>query len=453
MLNANALQFFTIVARNYLAYAFVLGKSVLRHHPDAAFSIFLMDDPEHRWQSSIEAQGFGPIYPEEIPLQDYQRFVFQYNITEACTGVKPSVVATLFDKGAEKVIYLDPDILCFRRFDEVLAALDRYCVVLTPHICSAAPDDYYPGERALMSTGVFNLGFIALRKSETARQLINWWSQHLRYECLEESETGLFVDQKWVDLVPAFFDDVYIMRSPAYNIAYWNLRERILQERDVGLCEARSGEVVAFMHFSGFPLEDLNSIHKYGLGNPFAISLHKKRFTLTTRPDLVGPVHMYKELLEAADIRNFSKIPYGYATYDNGEPISQLERSLYLSSPLWLKSNADPFQTGPGSFRNACRQAGLRSRAVTTAKSLAQETIRKYSPYMRIVEFILRCCLRVMGPQRYLEFAKYMRHQFLPQNHGFLLRGKAIDGPEDLPVAESKDRRGSGKALCETLKP
>jgi lipopolysaccharide biosynthesis glycosyltransferase len=443
----NAVQFLTIVARNYLAYAFVLGKSVLQHHPDASFSIFLIDDVDHSWRSSIEAQGFRPIYPEEISLEDFRKFVFKYNITEACTAVKPLVIQMLFDRGAEKVIYVDPDVLCFRRFDEVLAALDQYCVVLAPHVCSPAPDDYYPGETALMSTGVFNLGFIALRKSETARQLTRWWSQHLKHECVEETEMGLYVDQKWMDLVPACFDHVYIMRSAAYDIAYWNLRERTLEERDGVLYEKHSGERVAFIHFSGIALEDLNSIHKYALGNPFGRAIRKKRYTLTQRPDLAGPFHLYKGLLMGADMQRVAKIPYAYATYDNGEPVSRLERSLYLSSASWLESDSDPFDTGPGSFWQACRKAGVRVSATTTVRSSVEEIVKKYGVYMRIIEFVLKCFLRVLGPQKYLQFAKYLRYQLLPLNHGFLLRQKVAGPPVKSSSTAHLDKQTCGTSV------
>ena len=422
MQNANSLQIFTIVARNYLAYAFVLGESVLKHHLDASFSIFLMDDIDHSLQSSVEARGFKAIYPEEIPLAEYQKFVFQYNITEASTGVKPSIIQMLFDRGAEKVIYLDPDILCFRRFDEVLAALDQSCIVLTPHICSPAPNDYYPGEMALMRSGVFNLGFIALRASETSTRFLKWWAEHLSQECVQETDAGLFVDQKWMDIVPTCFDHVYIMRIVAYNIAYWNLHERTLEERGGDLYEVHSGDRVAFIHFSGIAIEELNSICKYAAGNPFSKAVRNKRYTLTMRPDLAGPFQKYRDLLIAANMLSFSKIPYAYATYDNGEPISQLERSLFLSSASWLESNVDPFSTQRGSFWNACRKAGVKASAFSNVKSPAQKIIEEYGPYMRMVEFVLRCFLRVLGPEKYLAFAKYIRHQSLPLNHGFLLR-------------------------------
>ena len=40
---------------------------------------------------------------------------------------------------------------------------------------------------------------------------------------------GLFVDQRWVDLVPALFDDYVVMKRAGLNVAYWNLHERSIE--------------------------------------------------------------------------------------------------------------------------------------------------------------------------------------------------------------------------------
>ena len=442
-------QFVTVVAQNYLAYALVLGESVGRFHPDANFSIFLVDDVDHRWKSLIESRGFSAIYPEEIPLPDYRKFVFQYNVTEACTGVKPFVLQLLFERGAEHAIYIDPDALCFRRLDEIFAAFEQHCIVLTPHICSPAPDDYYPGERDFLKSGVFNLGFLALRRGPTSTEFLRWWASHLALECVQETDAGLFVDQKWMDLAPACFDGVCILRNPAYNIAYWNLHERFLEERAGVLYESQSSIPVAFLHFSGIVPGSVEEITKYVQRNPIGWSERKKRYTLRERPDLAGAFKMYDQLLAAEKIENFSAIPYGYAAYDNGENISQLERSLFLRSDMWRNSSADPFSTRPNSFRDACRAAGVRAASTPGSRQSGQQTAKAYGTYMRFIEFALRCCLRVLGPQRYLDFAKYMRHQFLASNHEFLLPGreKQLAATADSEVL-SGETKGYAKPSC-----
>lgn len=439
----NPLQFFTIAARNYLANAFVLGESVMRTHPDTAFSIFLMDDLNHEWKCAIEARGFGVIYPEDIPLANYRKFVFQYNITEASTGVKPSIFQMLFTRDAQKVIYLDPDILCFRRFDEVLTALDQCSIVLTPHICSPAPEDYFPGERTLLNSGVFNLGFLALCADKTSEAFLKWWAHHLAQDCIQESETGLFVDQKWVDLVPECFDGVYVMRNAAYNIAYWNLHERELEQRAGDLHEVRSGERVAFIHFSGFTIEDLKSICKYAARNPFGDGTSKKRHTLTSRPDLAATFTLYRDLLLSADIENLQKAKYGYATYENGELISDLERSLYRTSSVWKSKDVDPFGTARGSFREACRRTGIRDLSDRNLGGATGDSAENYGGYIRVIRFFLKFCVRILGPRKYLQFAKFMRHQLLPSNHGFLLNGGSLTVRTDVSSGANSERRSA----------
>jgi Nucleotide-diphospho-sugar transferase len=458
MASTPSLEFFTIVAQNYLAFALVLGESVLSHHPDATFSVFLVDDPDHRWQPSLEARGFRTIYPEQIPLPDYRKFVFQYDVLEASTGVKPLVIQSILDRGVEKVIYLDPDILCFRRFDEVLAALDQYCIVLTPHICSPIPEGLFPDEREFMASGIFNLGFVALRNCEETQRFVGWWARRLARECLNEPEAGLFVDQKWMDVVPACFDRVLTMRNHAYNVAFWNLHERALEERQGVLYDARSGERVAFVHFSGFNVGDANAICKYVRRNPLGQAVAKKRISLMERQDLIPLFQKYREMVFSAKMADFTRIPYAYATYANGEPISKLERALYRTSPTWREAEIDPFATGPGSFWEACRRAGVRASGGWKVGP-ADEVVEKYGRYMRMIEFLLRLCLRVLGTDLYLAFSKYMRHQLLPANHGFLLKrrnhhssgAKESAAPYASKAEGNKSMVGSGAQVTDSF--
>jgi hypothetical protein len=426
MRNRPPLHFFTVVARNYLSYAFVLGDSILRYHPDAVFSICLIDDIDKSWRQSIESRGFQAIYPDCLSIDDFRRLAFQYNVTELSTAVKPFVAEFLFGAGAQKIIYLDPDIQCFSRFENVLDELDKNSIVLTPHICSGVPANQFPDERSILGSGVFNLGFIGLRATETSNRFLKWWSSHLLRECVSEPDEGLFVDQKWVDFVPVFFEDVCILRNLGYNVAYWNIHERLLENREGILYEGSSGSRVAFVHFSGITLAKLDSIAKYQARNPLSKAIHQKRYTLETRPDLRETFEAYRDLLMAADFDGFAKLEYGFSRYDNGDPISQLERSLYLNSAAWQTRTRTPFGTGKGSFWESCRKAGLRKTTNIEKVPCGKEIARKHGFYIGIIELTLKCLLRLCGPERYMEFAKYVRHQLLPSNQLFILSEKRI---------------------------
>ena len=60
----------------------------------------------------------------------------------------------------------------------------------------------------------------------------------------------MFTDQKWIDLVPACFDGVDIIREPKYNFASWNFWEREVNG-DVPHAMTANGEKIIFFHVSG----------------------------------------------------------------------------------------------------------------------------------------------------------------------------------------------------------
>ena len=69
--------------------------------------------------------------------------------------------------------------------------------------------------------------------------------------CHNQIDCGLFTDQRWVDLAPAFFEGLKILRDPGYNVATWNLTHRtVAGSLESGLTV--NGRPLCFFHFSGF---------------------------------------------------------------------------------------------------------------------------------------------------------------------------------------------------------
>ena len=430
-MNHATTRFFTIVACNYLAYAYVLGDSIKQHHPDAEFAIFLMDDLDGTFTREIESRGFCVVRPEQIAIADYPAFVFKYNVTEASTAVKPFVFRALFDNGADRAIYLDPDIRCYRRLTELLEALETYSIVLTPHSVSPPPEDHLPDDFAFLEAGAYNLGFIGVSRGEVAERFLAWWSVRLFDWCLVLKEMNLFVDQKWIDLVPAYFDEVLILKSRAYNIAYWNYHERLLEKSGNILTVVQSGEPVAFIHFSGIDTKNLDVITHNQFKSYFDLFDYKskRQLTLSERPDLVEPFQEYAALLELADHTRYKALPYTYGQYDNGERISPFERILFWTLTRWPAAEAAiPFAVSKGSFHQLCRASGVRkSKGLPDAvmRAEAEENTGEVGILRLLGNFIrfsLSLLLRVMGPDVYMKLTRYLRNQLQPVYHNFVLR-------------------------------
>ena len=134
--------------------------------------------------------------------------------------------------GSKKVIYLDPDIVAFSRLDDIIDALDSSNILLTPHQTSpertlAAVLD---NEICSLKHGVYNLGFVgvcSLQRSGTNSR-VGGASASTTF-AVQTFPMSYIFDQRWIDLVPAFFSGVAIMRSGRHNVATWNLTTEGIQ--------------------------------------------------------------------------------------------------------------------------------------------------------------------------------------------------------------------------------
>jgi glycosyltransferase involved in cell wall biosynthesis len=135
--------------------------------------------------------------------------------------------------------------------------------------------------------------------------MLQWWMAKLHKDCIVDIPSGLFVDQKWIDLVPGFYPDHKILHSPGYNAAYWNLHERpITRSGDNWLVD---GEPLSFFHFSGYI--------------PFApgkLSKHQNRHNIASMPALKSLTDFYARVLLEHGYEDSSAWPYAFETLPNG---------------------------------------------------------------------------------------------------------------------------------------
>jgi len=316
----------TIVSKNYLSYAMVLGQSFKTHNPDWDFLILLCDLLENKedielslWLKANDMPIISLFELENnLNLPYLEEMLFKYNILEMNTAIKPFFLEYLINNGYEKVVYFDPDILIMKDIGEIDKLLDQYNIILTPHILENIPDDgKKPSNIDILVSGVYNLGFIAIKKSDETNRFLKWWQEKLIDGCFVDVAKGYHVDQKWIDFVPALFEGVYILKKKTYNVAYWNLHERKITYKD-GKWYIED-EPIVFFHFSGFDIYDIDKISK-----------HQNRFTLKQFPELKPLFKLYRDKLIENDYINISKKPYFFAKFPGTSiKIPDIARRMY----------------------------------------------------------------------------------------------------------------------------
>jgi hypothetical protein len=394
----------TIVSFNYLPYARVLCDSFLATHPGRSFHVLLVDRMPAGYDASQEP--FELLLVEELEIPDFLSMAFKYDILELNTNVKPTFLKYLLSRGIEDLVYLDPDIFVFNELTPIFDALADSAIVITPHMLSPASHEVRQ-ELILLSAGVFNLGFIAVKRCPETDRFLLWWEQRCLDLAFNEQRAGMFVDQKWIDFVPCFFDSVHILKHPGCNMAYWNLHERKLSGEN-GAWTVNHACPLLFFHFSGVSVDGGERISKF--------TNHQM---LSDRPDLCSIFDDYRAALRRHGIRSASGSRYAFASFDNGQPIHRLCRSIYAAN-LDRFRGEDPFRS-TGRFYLWANRTGLLS-AGDAAKNYTAAAYSKENILIRAIHAALRAALRILGADRYTMLMKYLSHVSILRNQKDVFR-------------------------------
>ena len=71
-------------------------------------------------------------------------------------------------------MYIDPDMVVFDRLDPVHEALQDHAIVVTPASMTPVLDGHRPDDIEFLRVGVFNLGFVAVSRTDEARRFLRW---------------------------------------------------------------------------------------------------------------------------------------------------------------------------------------------------------------------------------------------------------------------------------------
>lgn len=409
---------FTIVTKNYLPLATILGDSIRKLHKEIPFYIFIADEINE------EFKELTPPYPiielDKLKIDNIQEMTFKYNVTEFCTAVKPYCFEYLFEAGYEKIIYLDPDIYVFSSLENIFSKLDSYAFVLTPHLTK--PEVIYTGilpEGGFLNNGTFNLGFLALSNVSPVPDFLPWWKERLNDKCYVDLVDGYFTDQKWIDFVPTLFSNFYVLKSPAYNLAIWNLHEREVME-DEGIFKTKhrgnnfdNWEEIVFVHFSSFS---------------FGNNSDKTRFfplPLNRYIDFEFVAEFYRKQLMQSEFSSFQKrFKYSYQFFSNGIPVLKFHRRFFRRMiSVGYKFNS-PFDVNDRFYKALKRQKLVYSNIENISAKDTEEIDEK----VKVLNRFFSIFRHIVGIKRYALFCRLATRYFRYENQVFLLND-AIDGP------------------------
>lgn len=412
---------FTICAKNYIGLAQVLEKSLKAHNPDVDFIIFVADeiaeidqinDLPYNILISRNTIGFSD--------EKWNQMSFKYDLTEFCTSIKPSCFKYLFDRFQPNTcIYLDPDILVFNSFNSVFKSLEKRSIILTPHLTTIEVD--YTGdlpESGLLYTGLFNLGFLALKNDDSAFKMLNWWEKRLEDRCFQNKMESLFTDQKWMDFLPSLFPtELMISFDLGLNMAPWNFYEREIVVKDgsyyvINRITQNSNSLVplTFVHFSGFDYSSLIE-DKVLQGNINALKIYS---------DIEIIFNDYGKALKESTFLNFKKLNYSYGVFSDNTVVSKTYRKLFRRMYEDGQINLNPFDAN-GYFYIALKNANILNQKMILSDKKSVNNIVGINKKLTLINKILYYSFKILGAERFFMLVRLLRIYAKIENHVYLI--------------------------------
>ncbi|HJQ40496.1 MAG TPA: glycosyltransferase family 4 protein [Thermoanaerobaculia bacterium] len=326
------LFFVTVCTMNHVPFARTLIESVVRSHGNVAFVVAVVDAPT---RDAVAIDGAVIITGRDIFQGELDYLALKYDASQlCCAGKAYAIDYLLLHSKAQKIIYLDSDIYVFAPVDAMIAKLDDFDFVVTPHVVEPFPvtEKFWqkPSLGALMGAGVYNAGMFGMRRSADALKFL----ETLKWLVIAP---GTFVDsqggqaeQHMFNWITCFADSVAILRDTAYNVGYWNLHDRAFRHLGGEQWTIDQKPLVAF-HYSG-----------YSFARPFDLSHHQNRYSFFDFPALARIRDFYVSRVEENN-RGELGTAYGFGAFPSGIRIDGIMREIFRNEEVFLRADMSPW--------------------------------------------------------------------------------------------------------------
>lgn len=357
----------TIVAKKYLSFARALAESCEAAHPGLRVVVLLADEIDGCFDPSREA--FELLELGELGIPRLERFRFHYPQQPLSYASTPFLLSHLLRGGCSRVIFVKQESLILGDLTPVFDLLRTASIVLTPHLAAPlAGEDRAARELNILLSGGYNVGLLGVASTPEAARFLTWWQDRVYADALYAPASGMHYEQRWLDLVPGMFDGVHVLRDPAYNVAHWNLPDRVVTV--AGDRVLVNGEPCRLFRFSGYDVETPD---------------RPTRYSTRLTAENIGPARLVFDRWRGALVRHgyhtTREWPYAYAAFDNGVPVPDVARSMLRELDDDTAARfGDPMRTGPGSYYEWLRQPADGSSSGPDAVSRLWHAVHRARP-------------------------------------------------------------------------
>jgi hypothetical protein len=355
----------TVCAANHLPKVACLTKSLIDTQPKHQSTVCLMERNRSA-MDGIDLSSIRVILASELGIPNFDSFLFRHRVVEACGAVKAQLLLWAMRNFPQEkyFLYLDPDVYAYSRFEELESAFPQIDVLVTPHHLhdEESLDSIQDHMIRTLMCGIYNSGFLAVRRSSVSQEFLEWWNKKLRLFCYCDFSLGLYNEQKWIDVAFSFFE-INVFREPGYNVANWNVAKRCFTKANKPYSYLVNGRPLRFFHFSMIDSgRDMHYFRKY---------LDKNSAVFEAREE-------YARKVKWLDPNKLSLRSWSYDYFVSGERILDETRFAYREAPSLADECPQPFNESNSSLLARLRRPPYRRQNITQSVGKCLLAFRRF---------------------------------------------------------------------------
>ena len=270
--------FCTVLSKKRIYQALALIQSLYKEiKEDFQFYILCVDDETFEVMKKLNWKNITVIHDKEMG-KEVQQLKLSRKLHEYCWTLKSLFIEKLFDKDKTiaRITYLDSDLYFWNNPNKIFRNYQDCSVLLTKENKETSSSNKSVLKNADAITGKYNSGFISINRDENGLAALSWWKERCLESCEISPSKGKFGDQKYLDNLPIYFDNICEIKTKGVNIGPWNFRKYHYSVKNKKVYI--NSHPLIFFHFSGLRIVDKNKIkliHNSEKDIPFIFKIYK----------------------------------------------------------------------------------------------------------------------------------------------------------------------------------
>lgn len=279
-------DFCTVTDKNFVYKWLALCHSIDTFIPDSKIWVLCLDAEAEALIKKLGRRNTETVTLSDLNNAELMKLKTTRTKQEFAWTCKPAIMSYLLEeKGVNKMIFADADILFYAPIDSLFEKYKDASILITSH--------KFPRYKMHLAdlVGYYNSGFIMFRNDEISRVCVRKWKNQCIEWCHNFHDKGRHGDQSYLKSWPKEFKKVEEMEEKGVNLGTWNLEKYKVRKKD-GVFFIDDEPLICF-HFHGF-------IAYLGGGRGLRKNATIKAYPITVHHKTIYDIYI-KELQKAYD--------------------------------------------------------------------------------------------------------------------------------------------------------